>query len=400
METTIVKKTNKLFYVLQIFLLIIISGLSGFGGSFLFSKINTSNTSDASSTKIEVTENIKVVDEDSAVILVAEDASESVVSIVVTKDIPLYEDSPYTSFEDYFLEDNNRNQTGTEQRQVGAGTGFFVSSDGLIVTNRHVVDAEDAGYTVILNDGARFEAEVLGRDTLLDIAFLEVKDVSQEFNPLNLGKSDSLKVGQKVIAFGNALGEFSNSVSLGIVSGLGRNIVASDQSGGNSSRLYDVIQTDASINFGNSGGPLLDIQGNVIGVNVAVATQAENISFAIPIDYVADLIDRLNKSGNIERPLLGVRYQMINAEIAADLDISVEYGALISAGNSRETSIVKDSPADIAGLKEDDIILEIDSTKLNEDNPLFNVVQSKRKGDIINLKILRGEKEIEIKVKL
>lgn len=399
METTTVKKKNKLLYVLQVLMLIIIAGVSGFGGSFLFSRID-GNSSDENITKTEVTESVKVIEEESSVISVAKDASESVVSIVITKDVPLYEDNSYDSFEDFFLNNGTRNQIGTEQQQVGAGTGFFVSSDGLIVTNRHVVQDEDAGYTVILNDGTKFEAEVLGRDTLLDIAFIEVKDSDQDFNPLDLGKSDSLKVGQKVIAIGNALGEFSNSVSLGIVSGLGRNIVASDESGANASRLYDVIQTDASINPGNSGGPLLDIEGNVIGVNVAVATQAENISFAIPIDYVADLVDRLNQNGNIERPLLGVRYQMIDSTLATDLDLSVEYGALISSGDTSEPSIVKDSPADKAGLKKGDIILEIDGVKLDEENPLFNVVQSKRKGDEVSLKVLRDDEEIEISVEL
>lgn len=382
--------------LLSLILIVLISVGSGFGGAFLFSQVDNNTNRDGTITKTEVTETVRIVDEDSAVIDVAEKASESVVSIVVTQDVPLYEND---SFEDFFFR-RDREQIGTEQRQVGAGTGFFVSSDGLIVTNRHVVDNEEAGYTVILNDGSKFEAEVIGRDTLLDIALLEVKEPNQEFAPLELGKSDSLKVGQQVIAIGNALGEFSNSVSLGIVSGLGRNIVASDQSGGGASRLNDVIQTDASINFGNSGGPLLDISGNVIGVNVAVATQAENISFAIPIDYVADLLDRLNETGSIDRPLLGVRYQMVNEVLIQDLDLSVDYGALIDSGDRNEVSIVKDSPADKAGLRRGDIILEIDGEKLDEDNQLFDVIQSKRKGDTVTLKVLRDDKEVELKAEL
>lgn len=379
--------------------LVIISVISGLLGAFIFSQVDNNAKRDGIITKTEVTETVRIVDEDSAVIDVAEKASESVVSIVVTKDVPLYENNSFDSFEDFFFQ-RRRRQIGTEQRQVGAGTGFFVSSDGLIVTNRHVVDNEEAGYTVILNDGSKFKAEVLGRDTLLDIALLEVKEANQSFVPLKLGKSDSLKVGQRVIAIGNALGEFSNSVSLGIVSGLGRNIVASDQSGALSSRLNDVIQTDASINLGNSGGPLLDISGNVIGVNVAVASQAENISFAIPIDYVADLLDRFNETGSMERPLLGVRYQMVNDVLVQDLDLSVDYGALIDSGDRNETSVVKGSPADKAGLRKGDIILEVDGKKIDKDNQLFDVIQSKRKGDVITLKVLRGDQEIELKAEL
>ncbi len=336
---------------------------------------------------------VRVINEESAVIDVSKNASDSVVSIVITQDVPLYEDY---NFEDLFL-NRRRRQIGTEERQVGAGTGFVVTEDGLIVTNRHVVDQEDVSYTVIFNNDTRLEAEVLAKDTLFDLAFIKVKS-SEKLKVLELSDSENLKVGQTVIAIGNALGEFSNSVSLGIVSGLGRNIVAGN--GQNAERLTDVIQTDASINLGNSGGPLLDIEGRVVGVNVAVAGDAENIGFAIPVNYVKDLLKRLNDTGNIERPLLGVRYTMVDEDIKESKRLDYDYGALLISESVRESAVQKDSPADKAGLRDGDIILEVDGTKVDSENPLFDLVQKKSKGDKVILKVARGDNEFEVEVKL
>lgn len=329
---------------------------------------------------------IRVTDEQSSIIEVAEEASNSVVSIVITAEVPVYE---------YFYNDN----VSTEEQQIGAGTGFVVNEDGLIVTNRHVVDQEDATYTVVFNDGSTTEASVVARDSLLDIAFLEIDESDFDVQPLPLGDSDELKKGQTVIAIGNALGEFSNTVSSGIISGLQRRIVAGNQEGGNTEVLDNVIQTDASINFGNSGGPLLDIDGHVIGINVAVSAEGENIGFAIPINFVKNLVERLEREGNIERPILGVRYIQINELVQEERDLSVDYGALITVFDSSDP-IVNGSPAEQAGLQEGDIILEVDGERLEGETTLQMLIQEKYFGDEVELLVLRDSEEIEIEVEL
>ncbi len=361
----------------------------GFAGAYLGNRLADNST-------IFNTSNVEVLNEESAVISVAEEASPSVVSIVITKDVPLYENY----FDPYSFYGYNRQQIGSEQQQVGAGTGFIISEDGLIITNRHVVEDEEASYTVIFSDGTKTEAKVLSKDTILDIAFVKIEGTN--YKPLNLGSSDKLKVGQTVVAIGNALGEFSNTVSTGIISGLQRDIVATDSSGRSEEELNGVIQTDASINSGNSGGPLLDILGNVIGVNVAVASgEAENIGFAIPIDVVKDLIERLNTDGTIERPVLGVRYLLIDADIQDRNDLSVDYGALIVRGDTTsDLPVIPGSPADKAGLRENDIILEIDGKKITTDNTLQFIIQNYKINDTVTLKVLRAGVESSVAAKL
>ncbi len=215
-------------------------------------------------------------------------AKPAVVSISATREIPLMSD-----YDEFF--DNSYNESSyedTEEIEVGGGTGFFVSSDGYIVTNRHVVEDEGAEYTVLTNDGKEHMAEVVARDDELDIAILKISVHGYPY--LKFGNSDKIEIGQSVIAIGNALGEFRNTVSVGIISGLGRSIVAGDFMG-RSEALYRLIQTDAAINHGNSGGPLLDMQGNVIGVNVAVASMAQNISFALPANDVKEIVDSIRR---------------------------------------------------------------------------------------------------------
>jgi serine protease Do len=337
---------------------------------------------------------VEVLHEESAIIEVSEAASPAVVSIRISQEVD------QNNLSNPFLDDFDLDQPlDPELQQIGSGSGFIISADGMIITNRHVAEDENATYTVVLNNGDEFEAEVVAKDTLLDIAFLDVEAEDLPF--LELGTSSELKIGQSVIAIGNALGEFSNSVSSGIVSGLGRNILASGGFGTAVERISDVIQTDASINPGNSGGPLLDLQGNVIGVNVAVAQDAENIGFAIPIDNVKDLLKRLDEKGEIDRPQLGVRYVLVNKQVAEEENLDVQEGALIpKQTDSGEDSIVKNSAAEKAGLKPGDVILEIDGEKINEENPLFEVIQKKFKGDKIELLILRGKERLELEATL
>lgn len=332
----------------------------------------------------------QVVDEQSAIIDVAKSASPAVVSIVISKDLPKYQ--MYDPYYGFGMPNSGSNQSQTEKQQVGAGSGFIVSKDGLIITNRHVVDDTSASYTVVLNDGTKYDATVVGRDSVLDIAVIKIK-VDSDLPFLSLGDSAQIKIGQSVIAIGNSLGEFSNTVSSGIISGLSRSIVAGDQFSGSSETLNGVIQTDASINPGNSGGPLLDISGNVIGVNVAVAQNAENIGFALPIDSVKRVIDSVNKYGEIVTPYIGVRYQIITASIAKQNSLSVDYGAWVlpaSQTTKANPSIVKDSPAEKAGLKAGDIILEVNGDQINSTNTLQDEVQKYQVGDTITLKVLRG----------
>lgn len=381
---------------------ITLSPFLGIVGGFIGQRLAQNGANNISD--ITNPQNVEVVKEESAIISVAEESKNSVVSVIITKDVPLYEDyfSDLNSddpFSDFFnFKQNQQQQIGTEEQQVGAGTGFIITEDGMIITNKHVVEDEDASYTVFFTDGSTKEASVVAKDTLLDIAFLDIE--GEGYDPLDLGTSTDLKVGQTVIAIGNALGEFSNSVSAGIISGLSRNIIAQGSTGGTES-LNDVIQTDASINLGNSGGPLLDVKGNVIGVNVAVAQDAENIGFAIPIDVVKDLLSRLQEDGSIERPRLGVRFVLINEQVQEANELDYDYGALISKGqSSSDLAVLPGSPADKAGLVENDIILEVNGTKVTEQNPLNAQIQALKIGDEVTLKVFSKGNEKDVKVKL
>ena len=332
------------------------------------------------------------------IIKVVKEASPAVVSVIITKDIPklkLYYEEPFKEFEEFFgipfeFKIPQFKQEGLEKREIGGGTGFFISKDGMLLTNAHVVFDKEADYTVLTNDGKRYSAKVLARDTFRDLAILKVE--GDNFPTLPLGDSDTLQIGQTVIAIGNALGEFKNTVSVGVISGLGRSITASGQ--GSIVALDDVIQTDAAINRGNSGGPLLNLKGEVIGVNFAMAGGAENIGFAIPINKVKKAIEQLNKEGKISYPFLGVRYIIVTEDIQKERNLPVNYGALILKGDDKEPAIVPGSPADKIGLKEGDIILEFNGEKITRENPLAKIIMKYYPGDKVNLKVLRNNKEL------
>jgi len=337
-----------------------------------------------------------------AVIRAVEEASPSVVSIIVSKDLPVIEQCPYNPYENLPEEFQHffgggfsftqPCQKGTKKQEVGGGSGFVISSDGLILTNKHVVSDEKAEYTVLTNDGKKYDAKVLARDSVQDLAVLKISALG--LNPLKLGDSDSLKLGQTAIAIGNALGEFRNTVSTGVISGLYRKITASD-SVGNTEDLDGLIQTDAAINSGNSGGPLLNLKGEVIGINTAIVSGAQNIGFAIPINKAKRAIESVKKSGKILTPYLGVRYLVIDDQMAEKEKLSVKRGALVR-GNQDGAGVIKDSPADKAGLLAEDIILEVNGTKIDESNNLTSLIQKYQVGDKISLKILRDGKEIKV----
>jgi len=342
----------------------------------------------------------QVVVEDSATIDVVAGATRSVVSIVVTQDLSkLYNQTgPLFPFDDpFFFPFGFDVPQGVQQ--VSGGTGFIVTTDGLIVTNRHVVDQDSAEYTVITNDGERYEAQVLARDTLNDIAILKIQ--ADNLPVLDLGDSDAVRIGQTVIAIGNSLGEFSNTVTKGVISGINRRVVAGDSSG--SSEVIDgAIQTDAAINPGNSGGPLLDLFGKVIGVNTAVSREGQLIGFAIPINEVASVIESVREFGRIVRPFLGVRYILISPEFAEANNMpDVSHGALIVRGDTRaELAVIPGSPADKAGLLENDIILAVNGESVTEDANLAKLLARAKPGDTVSLAIYRKGEELAVSVTL
>ena len=325
--------------------------------------------------------------QEEAIIKVVKEVSPAVVSIVITKEIEEYWFSP---FEEIPF------QKRIERKKIGGGTGFVVSEEGMILTNKHVVLDKKADYTILTNDGRKFPAKVLARDPFQDIAILKIEGV-KPFPTLKLGDSDKLQIGQTVITIGNVLGEFQNSVSVGVISGLGRTITASG--GGLVQILEDVIQTDAAINRGNSGGPLLNLKGEVIGINTAMVVDGENIGFAIPINKAKKDIEQVKTLGKIVSPFLGVRYVLINERIQEENNLPVNYGAWIIGGRG-EPAIFPGSAAEKVGLKEGDIILEFNGEKITIENTLAKIIRKYNPGDKVVLKILREGKEKIIEVTL
>jgi S1-C subfamily serine protease len=347
------------------------------------------------------------IDYEEAVVKAVESATPSVVSIIISKNLPIIEQCPYDPFANlppeirqFFgggFEFSQPCQKGTKLEKVGGGSGFIVSPNGLILTNKHVVVDTKAEYTVITFDGRKYKAQVLARDPVQDLAIIKIN--ASGLKPAKLGDSDSIKLGQTAIAIGYSLGEFSNTVSVGVISGLSRTITASG-AGIGEEVIQGVIQTDAAINPGNSGGPLLNLKGEVIGVNTAVASGAENIGFAIPINQAKKDIQSVKDSGTIKVPYLGVRYLTITPELAEKEKLAVEYGAWIKSDNSGTAAVVPNSPAAKAGLKDGDIILEINGEKLTEEKTLAFIIRKYNIGDVLTIKVLRGNEMLEFKVTL
>jgi S1-C subfamily serine protease len=311
-----------------------------------------------------------------------------VVSVDVTKDI---EQLYFTPFGEFPFERR------IERKEIGGGTGFIISSDGMILTNKHVVLDKEADYTVLTNDGRKFPAEVLARDPVQDLAIIKIQ--ANNLPVVKLGDSSNLQIGQTVIAIGNALGEFRNTVSVGVISGLGRTVTATG--GGMVETLEDIIQTDAAINKGNSGGPLLNLKGEVIGINTAMAFGAENIGFAIPINKAKRAIEQVKTIGKIVYPFLGIRYVLITKEIQQEHNLPVDYGAWIVRGDRLgETAIFPGSAAEKAGLREGDILLEFNYEKITPENSLAKIILKYNPGDKVVLKILRNGKEKIVNVTL
>lgn len=321
-----------------------------------------------------------------------EQASPAVVSVVALKDLSEY----YNQF--FFFNGVPPEVESGELQQVSSGSAFIVSEGGLAVTNRHVVSDTEAEYVAFLSDGTQMEVEVLGLDTLNDIALLQLKGV-KDLPYLEFADSDEIEVGDRVLAIGNALGEYANTTTAGIISATGRQIVAS--SGGRASNLVNLIQTDAAINPGNSGGPLVNMEGKLVGMNTAIDSSAEGIGFAIAANDINNVVESYEENGRIVRPYLGVRYILINEGFQKQNNLSVEKGAYV-LGDSQAglVGVIKDSPADKAGIREGDVILSVEGEEISENFDLSNAISAYSVGDKVKMEILRDEKTMEVTVTL
>jgi len=283
--------------------------------------------------------------------------------------------------------------------KIGGGSGFIVEKNGIILTNRHVIIDPEAEYAIITDDNQKFEAEILARDPIDDVAILKIKAPVGGLPIVALGDSTKMELGESVLAIGNALGLFKNTVSLGIVSGLSRSIRAAIDPI-HMQELRGLIQTDAAINPGNSGGPLVNLNGEAIGINTAIVFGAQNLGFAIPINAAKRDLADLAQFGRIRRPLLGIRYLTVNENLKAKLKLPVDYGAIVINQGPNAPAVIKNGPADEAGIREKDIVLECNGEKITSEKTIQDFLEEMKVGDILNLKVLRKNKEIDLKIKL
>jgi len=334
----IFKNTWNIILLVFALLISIFLGLNIGKALILGSQASGNDTKVLQSQSIDVVKDEYVIqtEQENMVISAVEKSMPSVVSIIIKKTSGVIYDEylkgdPFENFFKNLIPDYGELNLPKDKdalKQIGAGTGFIVSENGLIITNKHVVEDDEAVYSILTNEGEAYDVEILSKNPVQDIAILKIKNTeNKNFEALRLGDSSSLKLGQSTIAIGNALGEFQNSVSVGVVSGLQRNVLA--QGNGTFENLEDIIQTDAAINRGNSGGPLLNLRGEVIGINTAVSMGGENIGFAIPINKAKRDLEQVLNQGRIAYPFVGIRYIIIDEEYASDQDLSVNYGALI-----------------------------------------------------------------------
>ncbi len=337
----------------------------------------------------ESREKVTLVNEESAVISVVKEVGPSVVTIV-EESLKPSQNLDLGAF-GFF---GTQTPDVDEPVESSIGSGFIVSTDGIVVTNKHVVSSSTSKYYVVTEDDERFEVNNIYRDPLNDLALLKITlsgNTGQNLVSVELGDSDNLQVGQFVIAIGTALGEFRNTVTTGVISGLGRGITAGDVFQGFVEKIDNVIQTDAAINPGNSGGPLVNSRGQVIGINTAVVSGSQNIGFALPINILKESIKNFNETGQFNRAYLGVTYRTIDRETA--LLNNVPQGAYVQ-------EVLSNSPADKAGIKRGDIIVSFDLKKVDNNNELSKLITSKRPGDEVKVQLWRDEETIDEVVNL
>ncbi len=361
--------------ITAIFVLLLSLGLVA-GGFLIGRSSNTAN-------KNLETQRQTVVQEGDVIANVSQKVGKSVVSIVTNQ-----QQSTSDGLTQYL---------GGSQTTQAAGTGLIIDSSGLILTNKHVVPDGTTNIEVVTSDGTTYDnVQIIGRDPLNDLAILRVTN-AKNFTAATLGDSDSVKTGEKVIAIGNALGQFQNTVTSGIISGMGRPISAGDETGTSSEQLTDLFQTDAAINPGNSGGPLVDFNGDVIGLNTAVAQDAQNIGFSIPINEAKGVIESVKAIGKISRPYIGVHYISLTPDVAKQLNLSVSKGAYVSTDSG---SVVSGSPAQKSGIEPGDIIIKVNDVELGTTTSLSGAISRFKVGDAVTLTVLRNNKQITIKLVL
>lgn len=386
-ETAVSQATTPKTGMRSLALALILSFIVGFGGGWLGSKVQQGSTS--SNVGGNSAQGRQIAEDQSQLISgIAKDLGPSVVSVNVISQ---------TQQQDFF-----GNVRSAEQQS--AGTGFILNDKGDILTNRHVVPKGATTVSVTLSDGTELkDVEVVGRtaDTdSLDVAFLRVKDAKgKKLQPVKLGDSSKVEVGYAVIAIGNALGQFQNTVTSGIISGYGRSVEAQGQ-GDQVETLQNLFQTDAAINQGNSGGPLVNANGEVIGINTAIAGDAQNIGFAIPINDVQGLIKSVLNKGKLERPFLGVRYVSLTDDYAYQYNLNTKRGAYLAPGEIGQSPVIAGSPAEKAGLKEKDIIVKINDQVIDERNSLTSILGRHGVGEKVKLTVLREGKEQTIEITL
>lgn len=388
------------------------SGLFGFlagivGGVFSFFVLShVPQFSNFITPTVRNSEPIVIDSEERGVVELVEKVNPAVVNIIIEKEVGTF--TSRRMFDDFlgFLPpwlmipeesvSSTHDQSGLEQ--IGGGSGFVVTSDGLIVTNRHVVSDEEAVYTVVLSDGTRHPATVIAKDPSIDVALIRIE--ADNLPVLELGNSDELRIGQTVLAIGNALAEYGNTLTKGVISGIGRRVEAGDRMGA-VEILEGAIQTDAAINPGNSGGPLLDLSGKVIGINTAVSEKGQLVGFAIPINSVRKTIETVEQEGRLVRPWLGVRYIPITPRLAQANNLPVTYGVLVQRGvNEEDLAVIPGSPADKAGIVENDILLSINGDRIEDIDSLSKLVMKYSIGDTIVVNVLHKGEEREVEVRL
>lgn len=355
---------------------ILLAFLAGFVGSWYESQVNLDLNPLTVLSSQDDGNSIVTANEES-IAAVAKKVSPSVVSILST--------TTQTSF---------FNQTYDQQ---AAGTGMIVSKDGYILTNKHVVDGADK-VTVVLPSGKTYkDVEVLGTDPLNDVAFLKIDGVTN-LSTVTLGDSKTVRIGQTVVAIGNALGQYQNTVTSGIISGLGRPVVAGSESGDGSESLNDLLQTDAAINSGNSGGPLLNLKGQVIGINTAIAANAQNLGFSIPIGATKGMLAHLIRTGKLERPYLGIQYISITPEVKEEYNLPVARGDYVFA--TEGPSVQRGGPADKAGVKNKDIIIKVNGVDVGPGSSVATLISEYEPGSTVQLTVLRNGQAVDLKATL
>ena len=367
--------------ICRLLILIFVASLAGFFGGFLGVKMQP---------LVEVAEQYEYIEE-SEFVFANEKISPAVVSIIASKDLIVFPFMDPASQHESFL--------GYKSQEISGGTGFIVSPDGMILTNKHVIHDKDAEYKAILSDGREYTLKLLSEDPFNDIAVVKIE--AESLPTAVLGGSTDLKVGQRVMAIGNALAVYGNTVTTGIISAMGREIFAYNDLNTKIENLSGLIQTDAAINLGNSGGPLVNLKGEVIGMNVAVAELANNIGFAIPVDDIKPILESMEKYGEIIRPVLGINFVMLNVSQARQINPELDHGAIIVKNPLSSKPAVLPGGAGLrAGLREGDVIASVDGIDVDEKRPLHKIIRGYNPGDKIKLVVWRDGKKIVITVEL